>query len=152
MIVCGAEGRLVAIHALCSDRDVEYAAALFLVTRSPEQQQRLNRIILLRRVELMEMAASRDASNGMWSGLLNEMPANTDWILNTGLLPPTLDPTVERPGVVTGAGDGKGGASVMSPVANTGASKEAADAAAAAAAEEAKEHGEYRSGGRGQRG
>ncbi len=50
------------------------------MSRTPTQQRRLDRIITLRRIELMEMAASRDASRGLWSGLLQELPSDCSWI------------------------------------------------------------------------
>lgn len=39
-----------------------------------------SRVVMLRRVEIMELASSRDATDGVWNGLLQEFPSGTDWI------------------------------------------------------------------------
>ena len=39
-----------------------------------------SRVVMMRRVEIMELASSRDATDGVWNGLLQEFPSGTDWI------------------------------------------------------------------------
>lgn len=51
-----------------------------LACRSEDELRLFNRVVLLRRVEQLELGSSREANNGVWSGLLQEFPSNTDWL------------------------------------------------------------------------
>lgn len=60
--------------------------------RSAAELRHLERVKTLRRVEMMEIEDDGRGTPGTWDGLLDEFPKDCDWIINSGLFPPTVDP------------------------------------------------------------
>jgi len=74
---------------------------------SPEETRALDRVTLLRRLEQAEMASSVDAEPAgkgrygllhapVWRGLLNDLPHDLAWVVLSGLLPASLNPSALR--------------------------------------------------------
>ena len=72
--------------------------------RSDREASQLEKMLLLRRIELREVIEAGGAARRAWPGLLDEVPGNVDWIINAGRLAPIVDPCARKT-----AGDGAEG-------------------------------------------
>lgn len=91
------------VHAIKEPASV---ANFAIAKLKPKDITMLNQVCRLRQLEQRELAESKEAEPAVpsddlqttgpagpqWAGLLDEVPHDTDWILNCGLLPPTLNP------------------------------------------------------------
>ncbi|KAA0154953.1 hypothetical protein FNF29_02097 [Cafeteria roenbergensis] len=134
------ERPLEAVHALGGGGE-ERVWSMAVRRLSPEDERLLGKLALLRRMEQAEMAESAEGAveelpggDLAWPGLASDLPADADWLVNAGAIPPALDPVAQREALAQRQAKEKADAAAAAAAAGAGDGSAGAAAAAAAAA------------------